>query len=55
MSNLPPAYRGAPYLPPPPRTRKQRIWRAMRIAGVAASVPLVVVLIGAVVAHGNGP
>jgi hypothetical protein len=55
MSNLPPAYRGAPYWQPPPRTRKQRIWRTVLIAGVAASVLLVVVLIGAVVAHSNGP
>ena len=50
MTQLPPAYRGAPYYQPPRQSRKQRVTRIVRALAIAALVLLLIVLIGAAVA-----
>lgn len=50
MTQLPPAYRGAPYYQPRPPPLKQRAARILRIVAIAALVLLLLVLIGAAVA-----
>lgn len=55
MSHLPPAYRGAPYHQPRPPTRRQRALRLLIPAVIAALVVVLVILLGASIAHGGMP
>ncbi len=55
MSHLPPAYRGAPYHQPRPPTRRQRALRLLIPAVIAAIVLVLVILLGASIAHGGVP
>jgi hypothetical protein len=50
MTQLPPAYRGAPYYQPGPPPLKQRAFRILRIIAIAAFVLLLLVLIGVAIA-----
>jgi len=50
LSQLPPAYRGAPYRQPPRLPRKQRATRIMIRLAVAGLALLLIGLIGAAVA-----
>jgi len=50
MTQLPPAYRGAPYYQHRRPPRRQRVTRVVRALAIAALVLLVIILIGAAVA-----
>lgn len=50
MTQLPPAYRGAPYYQPGPRPPKERAARILRVIVIAALVLVLLALIGAAIA-----
>ena len=54
-SELPNAYRGAPYYQPRPPTRRQRALRRLRLALMLGAAILLVIITGILVAHSNGP
>ena len=55
MTQLPPAYRGAPYYQPPRPPLKRRAARIIRVLAIAALVLAVIILIGAAVAPAAWP
>ncbi len=55
MTQLPPAYRGAPYYQPGPPPPKQRAARVLRMLAIAALVLLLLILIGAAIAPAAFP
>lgn len=54
-SDLPNAYRGAPYYQPRPPTRRQRALRRLRLALMLGAAILLVIITGILLAHSNGP
>lgn len=55
MTQLPPAYRGAPYYQPGRMPRKLRVRRIVRVITIASLVLLLIILIGAAVAPAAWP
>jgi hypothetical protein len=55
MTQLPPAYRGAPYRQPRGPSRKQRAARVVLMLAIAGLVLILIALIGAAVAPGAWP
>lgn len=55
MSQLPPAYRGAPYYQHRRQPRKQRVVRIVKLLAIAALAVMLYVLIGAAVAPAAFP
>lgn len=55
MTQLPPAYRGAPYYQPRRPPRKQRATRIARLLVIAGLVLLLIIFIGAAVAPAAWP
>lgn len=55
MTQLPPAYRGAPYYQPRRPPLRQRATRIVRVLGIVALILALIVLIGAAVAPAAWP
>ncbi|HWF82126.1 MAG TPA: hypothetical protein VN695_16200 [Streptosporangiaceae bacterium] len=55
MTQLPPAYRGAPYYQPRRPPFKKRATRIVRVLAIAAVVLALIILIGAAVAPAAWP